>query len=562
MNTNIQLQKYLQELTILCVDDASSIREAYKYILRRYFKEVYLAADGMEALEVFEKQKPDLVLTDYLMPHMDGLALIKRIRKNDRNIPVILVTAMKESEILKEALNINTTHFLNKPIEKETLLNVLYSAAKSFLADVMLQKERENKIKTLEASREYTKAQERMAFEKELHIIRNDRYLELAAEARDESYLCLDVCYRPLDVLSGDSFSVREIDEHKDLYFIIDAMGKGVAASTTAMLSTSYLNHAVDMAKIDNSFHLQSFIRGYIDYIQKFLLDEEMLSLIVVVFDRQKEVFEIANFAMPPVMVINAAGSFEKIMGQNLPISKYLEHFETDTRDLRGFKKLLFSSDGIYETVTKAGDLSYKYLKDDFYASSFAFEFERRFFERVQLQDDDVTFLMLTRADLQSSSLKEFTVLASLNEVKAANEKIIKFIKTFFSPDRAQLAKLQYAFYELLFNAYEHGSLGVSGSQKQHYIEKDRYTQYLQSLETTVFSMIYVKLYYYNNYVIIKIKDEGRGFDLGRVRMEFIVDSMKFSGRGIKSAKTMLDSLFYNFKSNEVMLIKNIKGDK
>ncbi|MGM0622994.1 MAG: SpoIIE family protein phosphatase, partial [Campylobacterota bacterium] len=486
----------------------------------------------------------------------------KELRKIDKIVPIILVTAMKESEILQEALNINTTHFLNKPIEKETLLTVLYSAAKNFLAEVMLQKEQEKKIKTLEASREYSKAQERMAFEKELHIIRNDRYFELANRGKEGEFLLLDICYKPLDVLSGDSFSIREIDEKTDLYFMVDAMGKGVSASTTAMLTTSYLNHMVDMNKIEGVFNLKVFLRNYLEDIRKFLLDDEMLSLIVVEFDKQNEKVKIANFAMPPALLVDRNGVMQKIVGLNLPISKYLDEIEITQLDIAGFEKFLIASDGIYETLTKQQMLSYKFVESDLEESTFKFEFEKRFFDRIEYQDDDVTFLMLSRVNVSSCMVKEFIIDAKLDSVKQAHQDIEKYIKTFFAPDTTKLTQLSYSIYELLINAYEHGSLGVSGKEKQKYIEEDSYIEYLKSIENDFFKQIFVTLYYYKGYIIATIKDEGRGFDLNRLRMEYLVQNTKFSGRGIKSSKKMVDSMFYNFKSNEVMVIKNIKGQR
>ncbi len=557
--TNEQLRKYLRELTILCVDDESTIRESYRHILSSYFQKVILAKDGEEGLRIFEKGGIDLVLSDYMMPKKNGIELIRAIRKRDKSIPVILVTAMKESEILKEALNINTTHFLNKPIEKQTLLNVLMSAAKNFLAEVMLRREQERKIKTLEASREYSSAQERMAFEKELHIIRNDRYYELAAEPKDAEFLFVDICYRPLDVLSGDSFSVREIDEERDLYFIVDAMGKGISASTTAMLSTSFLNHNLDLQLSRQSYELDGFVREYLEYIQKFLLDDEMLSLIVVEFNRESEKIKIANFAMPPTLLIDRDGIFHRINGENLPVSKYVDKCKITQMDIKGFEKLLISSDGIYETVTTEEALSYRFIEEDFKASHFKFEFEKRFFDRVEYQDDDITFLMLSRLQLHERKLKEFTLPSTLDHIKSSFEQISGFVKGFFGLNKSSSAQFNYAFHELLMNAYEHGNLWITGEQKENCIEQDSYMQTLQTLERETFSNIYVKLYYYKNYLIVTIKDEGKGFDLSRLRMEYLVENTKFSGRGIKSSREMLDSLFYNFKSNEVIMIKDIR---
>lgn len=118
------------EKKILFVDDEDDIREVLQIRLESYGYRVASAASGEEALEKIESEHPDLVILDVMMPGMDGLAVLKRIRKNEgtANMPVIMLTAKRKKMIgdLFEFENIQG--FVEKPFESEVLLNLIKKA--------------------------------------------------------------------------------------------------------------------------------------------------------------------------------------------------------------------------------------------------------------------------------------------------------------------------------------------------------------------------------------------------------------------------------------------------
>ncbi len=81
---------------ILVVDDEENIRELYRDELTEEGYEVALAADGRSALEKVESFRPDLVTLDVMMPGMDGIEVLRRIREKHKSIPVLLLTAFGE----------------------------------------------------------------------------------------------------------------------------------------------------------------------------------------------------------------------------------------------------------------------------------------------------------------------------------------------------------------------------------------------------------------------------------------------------------------------------------
>lgn len=110
---------------ILVVEDVPAVRELLEITLRFKGYEVETAANGQEALEAIADNPPDLVVTDILMPYMDGYALVQRLRRDaaTRRMPVVFVSATYVAPEDKEfALSLGAARFLEKPIDTEEFL--------------------------------------------------------------------------------------------------------------------------------------------------------------------------------------------------------------------------------------------------------------------------------------------------------------------------------------------------------------------------------------------------------------------------------------------------------
>ena len=90
---NDELLKELKNISILCVEDENGIREAVVNTLKYYFKDVYEASDGNEGFELYEYYKPKIVLTDIQMKNSNGVELVRKIRENDLDTMIIMLTA-------------------------------------------------------------------------------------------------------------------------------------------------------------------------------------------------------------------------------------------------------------------------------------------------------------------------------------------------------------------------------------------------------------------------------------------------------------------------------------
>lgn len=110
---------------LLVADDDRLSLESLAELLALNGFEVYKAQSGEQAWELFLNQKPDLVITDILMPGLDGIGLLKLIRDRDNIIPVIMITGFGEVETTINALRLGASDFLLKPINAEIMISTV-----------------------------------------------------------------------------------------------------------------------------------------------------------------------------------------------------------------------------------------------------------------------------------------------------------------------------------------------------------------------------------------------------------------------------------------------------
>ena len=110
---------------ILIVDDEENAREGLAKILKKSGYFTATAENGEEALKILGDNKYDLVISDIKMPRMDGMQLLKRMRKIVPDIAIIMVTAYGEVESYLEAMSYGAFEYLNKPLKIDELKKVV-----------------------------------------------------------------------------------------------------------------------------------------------------------------------------------------------------------------------------------------------------------------------------------------------------------------------------------------------------------------------------------------------------------------------------------------------------
>ena len=120
----------LQKSTILLAEDEDNLRESFKKVLCLFVKDVYDAKDGEEALELYAKHAPDIIITDIKMPKLNGLELIKIIRLENKQIPIVVTSAYTDQDFLLESIKLSLVEYIIKPIKESKLNSILTQCAK------------------------------------------------------------------------------------------------------------------------------------------------------------------------------------------------------------------------------------------------------------------------------------------------------------------------------------------------------------------------------------------------------------------------------------------------
>jgi DNA-binding response OmpR family regulator len=120
---------------VLVIEDDTHIWKMIEYKLKRDKHELTWASDGLKALEILEKiePKPDLILSDIMVPYMDGLQILKKIKTNDKlkDIPVIMLTSKAQEKDVVKGLELGAHDYMAKPFSPAELMLRVNKALKS-----------------------------------------------------------------------------------------------------------------------------------------------------------------------------------------------------------------------------------------------------------------------------------------------------------------------------------------------------------------------------------------------------------------------------------------------
>jgi DNA-binding response OmpR family regulator len=194
---------------ILVVEDVANILELLEVTLRFHGYQVVTATNGQEALDLIEKEAPCLVITDILMPRLDGFSMVQRLRCNrrTREIPIIFLSATYVTPEDKAfALSLGATRFMEKPVDTEEFLQTVAEVLNKEPAAVSPP------LDQTTFSRKYCERLESKLRHKNAQIARTERLLETISEEQKSAFQSLlqetraqrDQIQRELDRYYGD----------------------------------------------------------------------------------------------------------------------------------------------------------------------------------------------------------------------------------------------------------------------------------------------------------------------------------------------------------------------
>ncbi len=552
--------EYLKNLTLLCVEDNLTTQIIYESIFEDFVKKIIFANNGLDGYKTYVDNKDtiDIIISDYEMPNLNGLEMSEKIRVVDKDVPIILITAVENIKIIVKALHLGINNFVKKPLVNSEVITAVERASKLLLANRFLEEQRDKKLKELQKKEIYNSYQEELGFAKELNILRNDFYYQMN---NSDGVSLIDFLYKPLDVLSGDAYSARRIDEHITLYLMVDGMGKGLSASLSAMIMTSFVNHLIDKMLTNNNFDFNTLVGESMEFIKPTLLDEESLSLDYVLINYKDNKLSYSKFSMPALMMQNNKNEIVKLKSNNPPLCKWQPTYKVDTIDISDITKFLIFSDGIVENTTIYGDKLYvDYIEEDFINSFTKEDFKNSFLDKIKIAEDDITLIYIHRLSSISTELSVKKFKSTLDDVDNANEWYSQLWEE-ITTDVSISYKANIVFTELFMNAYEHGNLGIDSRTKHYLLDNDIYFETLLEKEKECDKNIEVKVdkvtYGDYDYIITMITDDGVGFDT-QILSEIFRNSQTFNGRGVFVSRKNSSGIYYNSKGNTVLFLNKI----
>ena len=215
--------------TILLVDDEEGIRKVLRIALEDAGYKVITARNGVEALQVFKKSPPPIVLTDIKMPEMDGIELLRKIKQENADTEVIIITGHGDLDLAIKSVKFEATDFVTKPINDDTL-------------DIAL-KRAEDRIEMRAKLNEYTQNLENLVEEKTRKLIEAERLAAIGKTVAGLSHAIKNIA----GGLKGGAFVLEKGIEVDNRDYLLDGWEMvRTNVDKITHLSLDLLNYAKD----------------------------------------------------------------------------------------------------------------------------------------------------------------------------------------------------------------------------------------------------------------------------------------------------------------------------
>ena len=562
-NQRVESENCERDLSLLVVEDDQLSREILLMRLDGMFRHVFPAADGDEGFRIFSKHNPDIILTDQLMPGISGLELMHKIRATGAKTPLILMTSTIDNQILLDAINAGVERFIPKPFDFDLLTRILKRITSEICNERLLEQRRRQEIEILRYRDAYNSMQQESARCKERHVVRHDLRNQVLKGAEGSPW-GINVAYSPRDITCGDGYSVRNLFDGRQLIYVVDAMGSGMSASLSAMLTTSFFNYQVENLHLWETFTLRIFLKRFQEYLSSMLLEEEVLSCGFLLVDLIKEEAECAFFALPPLLVKVTDGSVRRVPGENPPLGIYSSEVRTSMLSLSDVAELLVMTDGVTDAPLAQGGSYREVIESDFHTSPTLASFQRRFRERIDHNElDDLTFIHLRRLSFDAEWKWRGEPELTLSGLSRTINEFLDALIAEIDPGPVERDEVELVLTEALTNALEHGCFGISRDDKARLLLQGEYEDAFERRIALSGSGISLSAILYrsagNPLLIMEVFDNGPGLPGDALKTD--ADKNSVNGRGLRMISRFSDSLFIGGPHGCLIILKTLEGE-
>lgn len=332
-------QDGLKQISLLYVEDDESIRRQIAHFLQRHVRQLWVANDGRQGVELFMEHKPDIVLSDIMMPVMDGLEMVRTIKGKFPETPVIFSTAFNDAACLLEAIKLRVDNYVLKPVDFDELSAAIKKSAGLLLA------RREIISKNEELELYWHSAEEERLLVAEL----------MKRMMHPETLRDMELRYhiKQAEKIGGDLVAARRFRDK--LYIMLaDSTGHGLAAA----LNLLPINH-IFYSMASKGLSVSSIVEEMNKAVKEQSPADRFVAAFVARIDARNRLVEVWNGGIPSALFVSDDGAWEyRFQSANLPLGILDTTFaaETEIIQWRQQGQLLTFSDGLEEAENSQGE--------------------------------------------------------------------------------------------------------------------------------------------------------------------------------------------------------------
>lgn len=335
---------------LLIIDDDEVVRTSLAAYLEDSGFNVLQAGNGLQGLQVFEQEHPDLIICDLRMPQVDGLELIRRINQLETDTPVIVVSGAGVMSDAVEALRLGAADYLIKPLED---LAVLEHSVRRALDRHALRLENQRYREELEAANRELQAS--------LHLLQEDQnagrqvqmnMLPVTPWTVDGLHFAHQII--PSLYLSGDFVDYFRVDERRIAFYLADVSGHGASSAFVTVLLKFMTTRLLYESRRGGT--LPEFKPSEVlGHINRGLINCKLgkhVTMLGGVIDEESGKLTYSIGGHLPLPVLYSEGQAHYLTGRGLPVGLFEEAtYEDQVMELPTSFSLTLMSDGILDLL-------------------------------------------------------------------------------------------------------------------------------------------------------------------------------------------------------------------
>lgn len=561
-----------RQLRVLMADDDATNRLLLEALLEDSGYEAIVAENGLEAVELFDKEKPDMVLMDVMMPVMDGYqaaSLIKQKSKDDF-APLIFLTAITDEEALAKCVEVGGDDFMTKPYNRITL-NAKLNAFSRLRELYQTVKTQRDKLEYYQEMQHQEHLVARKIFENIVH--------RGGLDTDSINYIL-----SPMALFNGDMLLAENTPTGSLRVMLGDFTGHGLSASIGAMPAS-----AIFYSMTSKGFDIPTMAIEINRKLKATLPTGMFLAACIVELDYQNGAISVWNGGIPAAFMFSNSGFKKKLVSDHLPMGILGDTaFDTSVQlhELNSGDRLILCTDGVTEAKNPNDEMlgedrlvhwmEQQLGEDKLDEKLLAYLAE---FQGHSVQSDDLTYVdikctipmvripepvddvMAEIGTTDQQSLAAWRMdfdffadtLKRVDPVPLINE----FLNNIGLPDDKK-EQVYMVLAELFSNALDHGILGLDSELKKtadgFAVYYEQRAERLDGLDKDAVNVCLALNKEAGKHVlVVKIKDTGNGFDVSDLPPT-LEENAGHSGRGIALVRKMCRCVEYNDVGNEVLV--------